>query len=96
MLFIVSKTSNHIYDEHMMDLEDYNEYISEKKKPCEEAKLINCIINNYGIDNQNRWCVELSTTEDIINFINKNGKIIINKSEVYDIPTIEIYDSWRE
>lgn len=69
---------------------------SRGKKPCEEAKLINCIINNYSINNQNRWCVELSTTEDIINFINKNGKIVIDESDVYDIPKIEIYDSWRE
>ena len=100
MLFIVNRTSNHIYDEEIMDLEDYNEYISKEKKPCEEAKLINCLIDSYGcgydLEHQNRWCIELSTTGDIMNFIDKYGRIIIDKNDTYNIPVIEIYDDYKE
>ena len=41
------------------------------------------------------WKVEVNTLDDLIKFISKNGEIVV-ESEKYSIPSIEIYDGYRE
>ncbi len=42
--------------------------------------------------------VEINTLEELIDFVRDNGDIIIQKPYPYrdNLPSIEIYDDWRE
>lgn len=46
--------------------------------------------------NENRWVIEFNTLEDLIDFVNKNGSIIINDDNLCEYKRITIYDDWVE
>lgn len=51
-------------------------------KPCEEA---------YRKEGEKYdWYVRINSLEDLMNFIKKYGKVVVNEG------SIEIYDDWRE
>lgn len=76
-----------------------------KESPCEEA-FQQPIIREYDDDGypttdrkpKNCWCVKFNSIEELNNFINKYGDIIIMKSSWINsnYPEIEIYDDCRE
>lgn len=60
---------------------------------CEEARQEDYVKNNHLCK---RWVVEINTLEEIIEFIKKYGRIVLDADERYELPKIEIYDDWRE
>lgn len=63
-------------------------------KPCEEAKQEHI---TYKDGNENVWMVEIETIEELMNFQQKYGDIIIGTSIIYDgHPDILIYDDYIE
>lgn len=42
------------------------------------------------------YTIEIDNLEQLIDFIKKHGDIVIGKHDDYDLPEIEIYDTWRE
>lgn len=52
---------------------------------CEEARQ-----EEFG------WVVEINTLEEIIEFIKKYGRIVLDADKKDELPKIEIYDDWRE
>lgn len=45
---------------------------------------------------QEQWCVELNTLEELIDFYNTHGDLIIKSNFASGTPEIEIYDDYRE
>lgn len=73
-----------------------------KEKPCEEA-VRDSIITEYQVGKEiirnpkDVWSIEINTLEELIDFFERNGDIIIkdcfwNRS----LREIEIYDDYRE
>lgn len=67
--------------------------------PCEEVKRE--IVNNgrSGEDyrEHNVWTIEINTLEELINFTNKYGRIVIEEYWLNNrYKEIEIYDYYRE
>lgn len=57
------------------------------KQPCEEAKEIK----------RGEYTIEINTLEQLLDFVNKYGEVIIFPKDYRgSLPTIEIYDGWRE
>lgn len=51
----------------------------------------------YREFNDEIWAIEINTLEELINFHNKYGELVIKQSyENPNISEIEIYDDWRE
>lgn len=60
---------------------------------CEEARQEEFVCNGRSYK---RWVIEISTLEELIGFIKKYDRIILDDDERYELPKIEIYDDWRE
>lgn len=75
--------------------DDSNEYMQEFEKPCQEAEFQK--MNNEDLL---LFTIEISTLEELIDFIGKYGKIVIERNLCDDIMKekyhIEIQDEWRE
>jgi hypothetical protein len=83
MKFVVTRTS------------DWND----NKVPCAKAKREIITNNKSGEDYRERnvWTIELNTLEELINFTNKYGRIVIEEYWLNDkFKEIEIYDGYRE
>ena len=57
------------------------------KPPCEGATLVSDVQFPY-------WTIEIESLEALIAFCEKNGKVVIEPDK--PLPTLEIYDTWRE
>lgn len=65
-------------------------------KPCEEAILKKHILENQG-DLSEGWTVEINSIEDLVDFTDKYGNIIIKgRDSFHPVSSIEIYDDFRE
>lgn len=42
------------------------------------------------------YTIEIDNLEQLMDFIKKYGEIVVYQSHDYDLPVIEIYDTWRE
>ena len=42
------------------------------------------------------YTIEIDNLEQLMDFVRKHGDIVIQKRDDYDLPEIEIYDTWRE
>jgi hypothetical protein len=42
------------------------------------------------------WGIEINTIEELIDFAKKNGELVFKFEENHNIPSIEIYDGYRE
>ena len=63
--------------------------------PCEEAIKREFI--NYKLEVESEWSVEINTLEQLHQFIDKHGSIVITDSaDNYINPHIIIYDSYIE
>ena len=65
--------------------------------PCEEAFIDYVVVENLSREKKKIkvWCVEINSIEQLIDFRNKYGDIIISK--IYDdYDYIEIYDDYCE
>lgn len=65
-------------------------------KPCEEATM-----KKTGLESQNQpgegWTVEINSIEDLVDFTDKYGNIIIKSRDTFHPESsIEIYDDFRE
>lgn len=64
---------------------------TKEAKPCEEATL------DREVNRMATWTVEIESIEALCAFCNKYGDVIIHpKEEDEEIPSLEIYDSYRE
>jgi hypothetical protein len=45
---------------------------------------------------EDAYTVEIDNLEQLMDFVRKHGDIVIQKHDDYDLPEIEIYDTWRE
>jgi len=74
--------------------------VNEDLKPCDEAKKEYFICKRSGSDRlHSLWVVEINSIDDLVDFYEKYGQIIISKSfyECDDVKyEIEIYDEARE
>lgn len=61
--------------------------------PCEEAKYDSIVVDDMTI---NVWFIEINTIEELTNFVDKYGDIVIADSNLGEYKEIEIYDTWRE
>lgn len=74
------------------------------KKPCKEAreeKVKSYFFDSYECKNrkekiENKWVVDLNNLQEILDFVKKYQKVVIENDGWYELPVIEIYDSWRE
>lgn len=65
-------------------------------KPCEEAILKKHMLENQG-DSSEGWTVEINSIEDLVDFTDKYGNIIIKgRDSFHPVSSIEIYDDFRE
>ena len=64
-----------------------------EKSPCEEAKRDSIVEGDKTYD---VWSIEINTIEELIDFADKHGDIIIEDSFYREYKEIEIYDTWRE
>ena len=68
-------------------------------KPCGEAKL-EYYTKKWGdgttTDNYKRYVVRFKSLQDVLNFIQKHGEVIMGYDEGQEMYTVEIYDDWRE
>ena len=55
------------------------------KKPCEEA---------FEDTEKYRWCININSLEELMYFVHKYKRIIIDNKE--DLPEIIIYDGYIE
>ena len=73
-------------------------------KPCEEAREENVksyLYDSYEFKNreeriESKWVIELKNLQEMLDFVKKYRQVIIEDDGWYEIPVIEIYDSWRE
>jgi len=47
------------------------------------------------LQEETKWTIEINTLEELIKFCKKHGNIIVDSDDC-DIPSIEIYDDYRE
>ena len=100
MLFQVHKTRKEYSD--TLD-KDENEVVL---PPCKGAKSItvSTTFTMKGTNGKERVTrsykadvIELETLEDIVQFVRKNGKCVIEYDSTSDVPaSLEIYNGWRE
>lgn len=65
-------------------------------KPCEEATMKKHQLENQDGSSEG-WTVEINSLEDLVNFVDRNGNIIIkSKDPFHPVSSIEIYDDFRE
>lgn len=66
-----------------------SQWLSEKKSPCQEAI--------YDKEKE-MWIIEFNTLNDLLSFTKENGDYIVLSTPTEDgeIPTVEIYDDYRE
>lgn len=85
MKFVVERASTSCM------LEDENTW----RKPCEEAYIDNS--PKIGKSDYNLWCIDLNTLDDVLNFMEKYGNIVIRRKDAsVSAYQIEIYDDWIE
>lgn len=58
--------------------------------PCEEASMF------YKDEFRTRWRMEIKTLEELMDFIDKYGDIVIHQEYENNMRGIEIYDGYRE
>ena len=65
-------------------------------KPCEEAVMTKLQEENQGHADEG-WTVEINSIEDLVNFTDRYGNIIIkSRDSFHPVSSIEIYDDFRE
>jgi hypothetical protein len=80
-------------------IERASEHIPRKEKPCENSFLIE---ENNDEWESNIYGIRINTLEELMNFMKKNGDVVIKNKDNYDIfsydtyPTIIIYDGYLE
>ena len=57
-------------------------------QPCDEAERVNDLT----------YTIEINSLEQLMDFIDRHGEVVVFPSEPdgRPLPTIEIYDTWRE
>ncbi len=63
-------------------------YNDTKPKPCDGAYLKN-----------NIWCIKITSLEKLLQLSKQEGELVIENDGFHNsqgIPSIEIYDDWRE
>ena len=62
-------------------------------KPCEEATEN---VAKEAVSFWNNWTVEINSLDELIQFVEKYGTVIIDRSYDGKAFVLEIYDTWRE
>lgn len=74
-----------------------SDFFGRTPQPCAGATLLNPDAPEWE---ESVWEVELNTLEDLVDFIKKNGEVVISHDEReqsdYKSTTLEIYDTYRE
>ncbi|MEN6296989.1 MAG: hypothetical protein ABFC92_03460 [Rectinema sp.] len=65
----------------------------DNKKPCDEAKEED--VKLWG-ESTEAWVIEISSLEELLDFVNKYGDLIISTGATEPTFKIEIYDDYRE
>lgn len=80
---------------------EYNERFSGKEGGLWRSKGKNHAITKEGYitrqeEDIEKWGIEIKTLEELLDFVNKYGKIVVAFDNNYQNLKIEIYDNYRE
>lgn len=89
------------YDTRTCSEEYYNAHIKGKKNALWKAEGTNHTVTKSGgirrkMGTEKVWVIAFATLEDLIKFVSNNGECIISPKSYNNLPSIEIYNDYRE
>lgn len=85
---------------HRTNLTSLDEFLTKAAQfwPDDSRVYLNEETGRVEIDcgDEKQWRIEIKSLDDLMEFINKNGQCVVYQDDDDELPTIEIYDDYRE